>query len=109
VVFEAALRQAMGDHSQTPTVRVARIQKDSRPFELAYQPGHPDADAKGMVALPNIKIHEEMADMIVASRAFEANLTVIRTARNMAAQSWQSANDDLTPPDGMTPSPPYPP
>jgi flagellar basal-body rod protein FlgC len=40
-----------------------------------------------MVALPNISIHEEMADMIAASRAFEANLAVVKTARTMAAQT----------------------
>jgi flagellar basal-body rod protein FlgC len=87
VVFEAALQQAMDGNSQVPTLRVARIQKDSRPPQQVYQPGHPDADARGMVAMPDINIHEEMADMISASRAFEANLSVIRNARNMALQS----------------------
>lgn len=89
VVFESALQQALGteNQQQTPTVRVARIANDSRPPILAYEPGHPDADANGMVALPNINIHEEMADMIVASRAFEANLAVVKNARAMALQT----------------------
>ena len=85
VVFEAALQQAMdGNNGNVPALRVARIQKDPRPPQLVYEPGHPDADAKGMVALPNINIHEEMADLIAASRAFEANLTVAKNARSMA-------------------------
>jgi len=89
VVFESALQQAMdlGYATQTPTLRVARIEKDPRPALLVHEPGHPDADANGMVAMPNINIHEEMADMIVASRAFEANLAVIKNARNMALET----------------------
>src|SRR5947207_15705110 len=68
VVFESALQQALdgGKQSQTPTLRVARIDKDSRPPIMVYEPGHPDADANGMVAMPNVNLHEEMADMIAA-------------------------------------------
>jgi len=66
---------------------VAKIEKDPRPPELVYEPGNPDADANGMVALPNINIHEEMADLIVASRTFEANLAVVKNARSMAMQT----------------------
>ena len=50
-------------------------------------PGHPDANAEGMVAMPNINVHEEMVDLMVASRAFEANLTVVKNARAMALQA----------------------
>lgn len=89
VVFESALQQAIGDgtQSQTPTLRVARIEKDPRPPIMIYEPGHPDADANGMVAMPNINLHEEMADMIAASRAFEANLAVVKNSRAMALQT----------------------
>ena len=87
VVFENTLQQAMQGGAQTPGLRVARIEKDNRPPQLVYEPGHPDADARGMVALPNINIHEEMADMIAASRAFEANLAVVKNARSMALQT----------------------
>ena len=68
-------------------VQVSRIEKDARPPRLVFNPGHPEADTEGMVAMPNINIHEEMADMIVASRAFEANLAVVKNARMMALQS----------------------
>jgi flagellar basal-body rod protein FlgC len=89
VVFETALQQAMGsgEHAASPALKVARIEKDSRSPVLVYEPGHPDADAQGMVAMPNINIHEEMADMIAASRAFEANLAVVKSARAMALQT----------------------
>ena len=89
VVFESALQQALdgGKQTQTPTLRVARIDKDPRPPIMVYEPGHPDADANGMVAMPNVNLHEEMADMIAASRAFEANLAVIKNSRAMALQT----------------------
>jgi flagellar basal-body rod protein FlgC len=89
VVFETALQNAMdcGTGSQAPAVRVSRIDKDSRPPLMVHDPGHPDADANGMVAMPNINVHEEMADLIIASRAFEANLAVVKNARAMALQT----------------------
>jgi flagellar basal-body rod protein FlgC len=89
VVFESALQQAIGNDkpSPVPTLQVARIEKDPRPPILTYEPGHPDADANGMVAMPNINVNEEMADMIAASRAFEANLAVIKNSRAMAMQT----------------------
>jgi flagellar basal-body rod protein FlgC len=90
VVFETALRNALGggdNQSQTPTLQVARIDKDPRPSELVYEPGHPDAGPDGMVAMPNVNMNEEMADMITASRAFEANLAVVKNARAMAVQT----------------------
>lgn len=89
VIFENALQQAMDPSRGTPvgTLRVARIDNDQRPPLQVYQPGHPDADARGMVAMPNINIHEEMADLIAASRAFEANLAVVKNGRTMAMQT----------------------
>ena len=89
VVFETALRQAMNSEgtASTPALRVARIEKDSRPPVQIYDPGNPEADAKGMISMPNINIHEEMADLISASRTFEANLAVVKNARTMALQT----------------------
>ena len=73
--------------SRTPALRVARIEKDNRPPVQIYDPGNPDADTNGMVSTPNINIHEEMADLISASRSFEANLAVVKNARAMALQT----------------------
>ena len=89
VVFETALRQAMNSEgtASTPALRVARIEKDSRPPVQIYDPGNPDADAKGMISMPNINMPEEMADLISASRTFEANLAVVKNARAMALQT----------------------
>ncbi len=88
VIFENELQNAMnGDGSDLPVMHVAKIIRDPRPPLRVHDPGHPDADSKGMVSLPNINIHEEMADMISASRTFEANLAVVKNARSMAMQT----------------------
>jgi flagellar basal-body rod protein FlgC len=90
VVFETMLNQQQQldpAGNQMPEVRIARIEKDSRPPQLVYSPGHPDADKDGMVAMPNVNIHEEMADLITSSRSFEANLAVLKNARTMALQT----------------------
>ncbi len=89
VVFESALQQAMNPDgaASVPTLRVARIEKDLRPAIQIYAPGNPDADAQGMISMPNINIHEEMADLISASRTFEANLAVVKNSRAMALQT----------------------
>jgi flagellar basal-body rod protein FlgC len=88
VVFETLLNQQVSDPTgvQPQPVHVARIEKDSRPPQLVYRPGDPAADKNGMVAMPNVNIHEEMADLITSSRSFEANLAVLKNARAMALQ-----------------------
>lgn len=90
VVFEAMLNRQMVGGTQdagSKGVHVSRITKDSSPPRLVYNPGHPDANPQGMVAMPNINVHEEMVDMIAASRSFEANLAVVKNARSMALQT----------------------
>ncbi len=90
VSFESVLKQVTtlgGATSESPTVRVANITADTSEPRQVYLPGHPDADSSGMVAFPNINIHEEMVDLLSASRAYEANLAVMKNAREMATQT----------------------
>ena len=88
VRFETILKNEFDSTNAVHQVRVAGIENDSRPYRQVYQPGHPDADPEsGMVKFPNVSIHEEMADLITSSRATEANLAIIRTARQMALQT----------------------
>jgi flagellar basal-body rod protein FlgC len=70
-------------------VKVAEIREDSRPPKLVYDPSHPDADEKGYVAMPNVNVVEEMADMIAASRAYEANVTAFQATKTMLQQALQ--------------------
>jgi len=87
VRFETIMANHFDPQNANAEVRVAGIETDDRPFKVMHQPGHPDADADGMVKYPNVNVHEEMADLIASSRAMEANLSIIRTARQMAMQT----------------------
>ncbi|MEW5766961.1 MAG: flagellar basal body rod protein FlgC [bacterium] len=70
-------------------VRVLAIVKDQSPFRMEYQPGHPDADKRGYVQMPNVNIVHEMTDMISASRAYEANVSAVQSAKNMMMRALQ--------------------
>lgn len=64
-------------------VKMVRVTPDQSEFKTEYDPGHPSADAEGYVKLPNVNTLIESLDMKAAQRAYEANLTVIETARAM--------------------------
>jgi flagellar basal-body rod protein FlgC len=81
VTFEQALDEATG----ASLVTVDRIMRDRQPFSKEYRPGHPAADAAGYVKLPNVNMMVEMADMREASRSYEANLQMIKQAREMTS------------------------
>ena len=68
-------------------VEVSSIKQDTAPPRLEYDPGHPQANAQGYVAYPNVNPVEEMVDMITASRAYEAGITSMTTAVNMAERA----------------------
>jgi flagellar basal-body rod protein FlgC len=70
-------------------VKVARVESDRSDFKVEYEPGHPSADAKGYVKLPNVNTLVEAMDMREAQRAYEANLNVIETARAMEASTLE--------------------
>ncbi|HRU40241.1 MAG TPA: flagellar basal body rod protein FlgC [Candidatus Goldiibacteriota bacterium] len=73
--------------NQFQGVRVTGIVDDPEPPKLVYDPGHPDADKNGYVAMPNVNIVKEMVDMISATRAYEANVTAVNSAKQMAARA----------------------
>jgi flagellar basal-body rod protein FlgC len=64
-------------------VRMGKVEGDQSQFRQEYDPGHPSADAKGYVKLPNVNSMVEALDMREAQRAYEANLNVIETSRAM--------------------------
>ena len=68
-------------------VRVASIQTSQEPFLTRYEPGHPDADPDGVVSYPNVNPVEEMVNLTEASRAYEANIAVVRAAKAMASSA----------------------
>lgn len=68
-------------------VKVDAVVSDNSPPKLVYDPGNPDADAKGYVAMPNVNVVNEMVDLISASRAYEANVNAINSAKSMHASA----------------------
>jgi flagellar basal-body rod protein FlgC len=74
--------QALGDG-----VKAAAIVEDPSAPQLVYNPGHPDANADGYVAMPNVNIVSEMVDMISASRAYEANISSLNASKSMAMKA----------------------
>jgi flagellar basal-body rod protein FlgC len=83
--FGGALASAMGGSSASGGggVEIAQITQDSSAGRRVYDPGHPDADRQGYVTLPNVNPVTEMVDLIDASRAYEANVTAMQTAKQM--------------------------
>jgi len=78
----------MVDGQVAPGVHIAKIVEDPSPFHLQYEPSHPDAVQSGPLAgylrLPNVDYHTEMVNLLVAQRAYEANVTVIETTKSVA-------------------------
>lgn len=83
VSFSQALDQASG----VDLVKISDVGFDKSPFIVSHDPSHPAADEKGMVRLPNVNTLVEMSDMREASRSYEANLQVIKRARQMISQT----------------------
>jgi flagellar basal-body rod protein FlgC len=64
-------------------VKAVGIEEDESELRRVYDPSHPDADVEGYVLMPNVNILNEMADMIAATRAYEANVTAINSEKSM--------------------------
>jgi flagellar basal-body rod protein FlgC len=96
VVFESMINTAAaGGDPKAPamgTVHVSKIIDDPRPLQVVHMPGHPHADANGNVTLPNVNVVEEMADMMTASRSYEANLQALQTSRQLFTSSLKITN-----------------
>jgi flagellar basal-body rod protein FlgC len=83
IAFQAEMdRQTGGDF-----VRISQISRDNSQFPVQFDPGHEAADANGYVKLPNVNTLIEMADMSEANRAYQANLQVIKQARDLISMT----------------------
>ena len=90
VSFAPLLERARSGELRGAGVEVSEITEDMRtPFEQVFDPGHPDANAEGMVYMPNVNTTREMADLITAVRAYEANIAVMKTTRRMVEQALE--------------------
>lgn len=92
VVFEAtplehAGARVSGNGAPALGVRVAAVTESAAPPRRVHDPKHPMADKEGYVSLPNVSVVEEMVDMIAASRAYQNNVEVMNTAKNLLAKT----------------------
>lgn len=87
----ASFREVLADRRKNllAGVEVDRIVEDSNPPVMKYDPGHPDADSNGYVAMPNINLMEEMVNMISASRSYEANVIALKASKEMALKALE--------------------
>ncbi|MBL7033714.1 MAG: flagellar basal body rod protein FlgC [Candidatus Delongbacteria bacterium] len=67
----------------------ARVSETERQPRLAYDPQHPDADQDGYVAYPDINVVEEMTQLLLATRAYEANVTAMKAGKDMALKALE--------------------
>ncbi len=89
VSFETELVRRASGGVPLQTVRVGAISADRSPGDRVYNPQHPDAGPDGLVQMPNVNLSYEMVDLITASRAYEANLSVVKNARQMAMKALE--------------------
>ena len=88
--FGSQLSRAMGTSGVAPGgVQATEITQDQTPLKQVYDPGHPDADERGYVQMPNVDPVAEMVDLISAQRAYEANVTAMSAAKQMFAKTLE--------------------
>lgn len=81
-VGRAALDPVTGEASMT-------VEEDPTPGPLVYDPGHPDANAEGFVAMPNVDVQRELVDLMTARRLYEANASVFTSAKRMMKRALE--------------------
>ncbi|MEM9411432.1 MAG: flagellar basal body rod protein FlgC [Planctomycetota bacterium] len=89
VIFAAAMEN---NDAQFGGVRVVGVQPDQTPFEWVHNPSHPHADADGNVLLSNVKIPNELVDLMTASRSYEANLRSVTLYKEMVEETLSLLN-----------------
>lgn len=85
--FGEILKDAMDENVQG--VRVVDVLRDPAPPRMVFNPNHPDANEEGYVAMPNVNQINEMANMISATRSYEANVTTLNAAKQMAQKALE--------------------
>lgn len=87
--FSNFLQKAMGSNGEGDGVQVKRIIEDETPFELVYNPEHPDANEEGYVEMPNVDPLREMVDLMSVTRSYEANVTVLNASKGMMMKALE--------------------
>lgn len=87
--FSSYLHRAMGKSGEGNGVAVKEIIEDDTPFNMVYDPEHPDADETGYIRMPNVDPLREMVDLISATRSYEANVTVLNASKGMLMKALE--------------------
>lgn len=87
--FKDILVKNLTDPKYMGGVEATQIVEDEEGFKLVYDPEHPDADADGYVKMPNVDTLKETVDMMEAYRAYQANITALNTAKQMAVKALE--------------------
>lgn len=90
--FSSFLETAMSGNNSNHIgdgVKVTEIIEDETPFQLIFDPEHPDADEDGYVRMSNVDPLREMVDLMSATRSYEANVTVLNASKNMLMKALE--------------------
>ena len=86
----AVFQEALDASGNMAGVKAVKIQKDESPLRKVYDPTHPDADPEtGYVNMTNVNVLNEMADMMVSTRAYEANLDTFNALKSMFSKALE--------------------
>lgn len=85
----AVFQENLDEAKKLNGVKAVGIVNDESPLKSVYDPTHPDADEEGYVLMPNVNLLNEMADMIAASRAYEANVDTLNASKSMFTKTLE--------------------
>lgn len=85
----AVFQEALDNEKGLNGVKAVGIVEDKSPLRTVYDPSNPDANEEGYVTMPNVNILNEMADMIAASRSYEANVDTLNASKSMFMKSLE--------------------
>ncbi|NOW87846.1 flagellar basal-body rod protein FlgC [Clostridium beijerinckii] len=85
----AVFQEALDANKDMAGVKAVKIENDPSPLRKVYDPTHPDADSNGYVTMPNVNVLNEMADMMVATRSYEANIDTFNALKNMFSKALE--------------------
>lgn len=85
----AVFQEALDANKDMAGVKAVKIENDPSPLRKVYDPTHPDADSNGYVTMPNVNVLNEMADMMVATRSYEANVDTFNSLKSMFSKALE--------------------
>lgn len=85
----AVFQEALDKNKDMAGIKAVKIEKDKSALRRVYDPSHPDADESGYVTMPNVNVLNEMADMMVSTRAYEANVDTFNALKSMFSKALE--------------------